>query len=61
VQKGGGPRSSCSVVEAFNDDFKEFKTSKGTIQFPIDKPLPIALIKCIVKAQVAGMEQKKRR
>ena len=43
----------ASVIEAFQKELKGFSTSKGTIQFPIDKPLPIALIKKIVKARVA--------
>jgi uncharacterized protein YdhG (YjbR/CyaY superfamily) len=30
----------------------QFKTSKGAIQFPIDKPLPFALIKRIVKSRM---------
>jgi uncharacterized protein YdhG (YjbR/CyaY superfamily) len=50
-----------SVVEAFKDELKGFKTSTGTIQFSLDKPLPIALIKKIVKARVAQHEAKKRR
>ena len=52
---------TASIVEAFEDDLKGFKTSKGTIQFPMDKPLPVALIKRIVKARVAEHEAKKRR
>jgi uncharacterized protein YdhG (YjbR/CyaY superfamily) len=50
-----------SVLEAFKDELADFKTSKGTIQFPIDKSLPIALIKRIVKARVAQMKGKKHR
>jgi len=52
---------TASVVEAFKDELKGFKTSTGTIQFSLDKPLPIALIKKIVKARVAQHEAKKRR
>src|SRR2546425_9344191 len=33
-----------SIVEGFKDELERFKTSKGTIQFPTDKALPIALI-----------------
>jgi uncharacterized protein YdhG (YjbR/CyaY superfamily) len=50
-----------SAIEAFKDELAEFKTSKGTIHFPTDKPLPIALIKRIVKARVAQVESKKGR
>jgi uncharacterized protein YdhG (YjbR/CyaY superfamily) len=52
---------TASVIEAFKDELKGFSTSKGTIHFPADKPLPIALIKKLVKARVAQNESKKRR
>lgn len=52
---------TAAVIEKFKNDLKGFSTSKGTIQFPIDKPLPIALIKKIVKARVAQNKSKKRR
>jgi uncharacterized protein YdhG (YjbR/CyaY superfamily) len=50
-----------SVIEAFKDELKGFSTSKGTIHFPVDKPVPTALIKRLVKARVAQIESKKRR
>ena len=46
------PRGS-SAIEAFSKELEEYKTSKGAIQFPMDKPLPIALIKKIVKFRLA--------
>jgi len=49
-----------AVVEAFKDDLKGLKTSKGTIQFPFDRRLPIGLIKRIVRARVAEHGAKKR-
>lgn len=52
---------TASVIEEFKNELKSFSTSKGTIQFPADKPLPIALIKRLVKARVAQSEPKKRR
>jgi uncharacterized protein YdhG (YjbR/CyaY superfamily) len=52
---------TASIIEAFKDDLKGYSTSKGTIHFPIDKPLPITLIKRLVKARVAQNEGKKRR
>lgn len=48
----------ASVIEAFKNELKAYTTSKGTIQFPIEKPLPIAFIKKIVKARVAQVEGK---
>ena len=52
---------TASVVAAFKNELKGFSTSKGTIHFPTDKPLPIALVKKLVKARVAQIESKKRR
>lgn len=39
-------------VEAFKDQLSAFKTSKGTIQFQLDKPIPLFLIKEIVRFRV---------
>jgi uncharacterized protein YdhG (YjbR/CyaY superfamily) len=52
---------TASIIEAFKRELNAFSTSKGTIHFPIDKPLPISLIKKLVKARVAQIESKKRR
>jgi uncharacterized protein YdhG (YjbR/CyaY superfamily) len=52
---------TASVIEAFKNELKGFSTSKGTIHFPTDKPLPTALVKKLVKARVAQNESKKRR
>ena len=45
-----------SVLDAFQEDLKEFRVSKGTLHFPLDKPLPAALVKKIVKARIAQNE-----
>lgn len=52
---------TAAVITEFRDDLKEFHTSKGTIHFPLDRPLPIALIKKIVKARARQLESKKPR
>lgn len=52
---------TAAVIEAFKDELKGFTISKGTIHFPLDKPLPTALIKKLVKARVTQNESKKRR
>ncbi|GGB20794.1 iron chaperone [Puia dinghuensis] len=41
------PRTS--VLDAFKKDLTDYHVSKGTLQFPLDKPLPIGLITRIVK------------
>ena len=52
---------TAAVIEAFKNELKGFSTSKGTIHFPTNKPLPTTLIKKLVKARVAQCESKKRR
>ena len=52
---------TAAVIERFKNELKSFSTSKGTIQFPIDKPLPAALVKKLVKARIAQNEAKKAR
>ncbi len=45
----------------FKNELKNFETSKGTIRFAPDKPLPAALVGRMVKARVAENERKKGR
>jgi uncharacterized protein YdhG (YjbR/CyaY superfamily) len=42
-----------SVLDAFKEELKGFRVSKGTLHFPLDRPLPAALVKKIVKARIA--------
>jgi uncharacterized protein YdhG (YjbR/CyaY superfamily) len=51
---------TASVIDAFRDELKGFSISKGTVHFPLDKPLPVALIKKMVTLRVAESEGKKR-
>ncbi len=51
---------TASIVEAFKDELEGFTIRKGTIQLPLDKPIPVALVKKLVKARVAQVEGKKR-
>jgi uncharacterized protein YdhG (YjbR/CyaY superfamily) len=51
---------TAAVIETFKNELKGFSISKGTIQFPTDKPLPAGLVKKIVKARIAQIQSKKR-
>ncbi len=52
---------SLAVMAAFKNELKGFPTSKGTIRFPLDKPLPAALVKKLVRARLAEKARKKHR
>ena len=52
---------TAAIIEEFKDELKGCTRSKGTIQFPTDKPLSPALIKKMVRARVARVESKKKR
>jgi len=47
---------TASVIQAFKSDLKGYKTSKGTARFPVDKPLPVALVRNLIEARVAQVE-----
>jgi uncharacterized protein YdhG (YjbR/CyaY superfamily) len=40
---------TASGIEAFKNELSKYKGGKGSVQFPLDKPLPLALISKIVK------------
>lgn len=44
---------TSSGIKAFKKELSVYKGGKGTVQFPIDKPLPLALISKIVKFRVS--------
>ena len=47
-----------SGTEAFKRELAGYKTAKGSIQFPLDEPLPLKLISRIVKYRVAENRKK---
>lgn len=49
---------SAGIAEVV-PELSKYDTSKGTIRFPIDKPLPAAIIRKIVKARVQSNSLKK--
>lgn len=50
---------TAAVIAEFKDELKGYRISKGTIQFPTDKPIPTGLLKKIVKARLAGISGRK--
>ena len=53
------PMSSVTL-KAFQSQLRSFQTSKGTIRFSVDKPLPSALVKHLVRARLAELERRNR-
>jgi uncharacterized protein YdhG (YjbR/CyaY superfamily) len=51
---------TAAVIAAFKKELRGYVTSKGTIHFPLDKPLPTTLLKELVKARVAQQLQNKQ-
>ncbi|HTU59935.1 MAG TPA: DUF1801 domain-containing protein [Polyangiales bacterium] len=59
----GAAKNHCAIYGGRDDDalaekLKAFKQSKGTIQFTPDKPIPAALVKEIVKARLAALNER---
>ncbi len=48
-------------VEAFKDELSRYKMGKGSVQFPLDEPMPRDLIGRIVDFRVAENQARKRR
>jgi len=49
---------TASGIENFKNEIARYKWSKGAIQFPLNKPLPVTLIKKIVKFKLKENEEK---
>jgi uncharacterized protein YdhG (YjbR/CyaY superfamily) len=44
---------SAATLKNFRNELRNFQTSKGTIRFSPDKPMPVALVKKLLKARIA--------
>lgn len=49
---------NATLIKEYAEELKPFKTSKGTIQFTVDKPLPVSLVKKLIKERVKENEAK---
>jgi len=50
---------STNLTKALKKELASYDTSKGTIRFTADKPLPAALVRKLVKARVAQNERRR--
>lgn len=51
----------AAVMDAYKEELKAYDTSKGTIRFPVDKPLPARLVKKLVRARIKENEARAQR
>ena len=49
---------TASGIKEFKKELFMYKGAKGSVQFPLDKPLPLSVVKKIVKFRVAENQQK---
>lgn len=47
-----------AIRAKYADDLEGYETSKGTVRFPLDRPLPIPLVKRLVKARMEEVRSK---
>jgi uncharacterized protein YdhG (YjbR/CyaY superfamily) len=52
---------SMKVIEAHSEELKPYRTGRGTIRFQTGKPLPVALVKKLVKARLEENAARRRR
>jgi uncharacterized protein YdhG (YjbR/CyaY superfamily) len=50
-----------AVMDAYKEELKHYDTSKGTIRFPANKPLPARLVKKLVRARIKENEARANR
>ena len=46
-------------IEAFKEELSPYKGAKGSVQFPIDQPMPLSLIRRIVEYRVKENSERK--
>ncbi len=56
-QKHVGFYPNPTVIEAFSDELTAYKFAKGSIQFPLGKPIPKDLVIRMVKYRLAQLNQ----
>jgi uncharacterized protein YdhG (YjbR/CyaY superfamily) len=60
-------KSHCSifpgaaVMDAYKEELRQYDTSRGTIRFPANKPLPATLVRKLVRARLKENEARAKR
>jgi uncharacterized protein YdhG (YjbR/CyaY superfamily) len=47
-----------SAIEAFKNELSSYIAAKGSVKFPLDRPIPLGLVRKIVKFRVLEIENK---
>jgi uncharacterized protein YdhG (YjbR/CyaY superfamily) len=47
---------SGAVAEALEEELRPFKRGKGSVRLPLDRPLPVALVRRIIQLRAGEME-----
>jgi uncharacterized protein YdhG (YjbR/CyaY superfamily) len=50
-----------SAIEAFKEELSSYKQAKGTVRFPIEKPMPYDLVRKIVQFRVEESQKSKEK
>ena len=50
----------ASITRGLANDVDQYETAKGTIRFPLDEPVPVTLVKKLVRARIAEAKQRGR-
>ena len=50
-----------SAIEAFKEELSSYKQAKGSVQFPIDAPIPYDLVRKIVQYRVEESQESKKK
>ena len=50
---------SGSVIKQLGRDLSSYKSTEGSLHFPIDKPLPKALVKKLIAARLSEVKSKR--